>query len=124
MTRTVFDASALLAFLRGEDGADRVEDRLVFGGHCSAANWSEVAQKVIASPRGDWTSARALLLDFGLDVEPVTEVDANLAARLRVRGEGLSLADRLCLALADRLSADVVTADSAWAGRQRVTVIR
>lgn len=42
---TVFDASALLAFLRNEDGAPAVEHRLHSGGRISAANWSEVAQK-------------------------------------------------------------------------------
>ncbi len=41
----VFDASALLAYLRGEDGAEVVEQALDKGGACGAANWSEVAQR-------------------------------------------------------------------------------
>jgi PIN domain nuclease of toxin-antitoxin system len=42
----LFDSSALLCFLRGEEGADVVEREPLVGGACSAANWSEVAQKV------------------------------------------------------------------------------
>ena len=44
---TVLDASALLAFLQGEPGADLVEASLHAGAVCGAANWSEVAQKVL-----------------------------------------------------------------------------
>jgi len=110
---TVFDASALLAFLAGEQGADLVEQALEEGGRCSAANWSEVAQKVLAAD-GDWDLARALLLAYPLQVENVTEQDAEWAARVWRRGAGLSLADRLCLAVAARLDAEVLTADTAW----------
>jgi ribonuclease VapC len=56
----VFDASALLAFLRGEEGSALVEDGLRVGGVCGTANWSEVAQAVRAYGR-DWELARALL---------------------------------------------------------------
>lgn len=42
----VLDASAILAFVQGEAGSDVVEDQLVAGSRCGAANWSEVAQKV------------------------------------------------------------------------------
>ncbi|MET4637268.1 PIN domain-containing protein [Mycetocola sp. 2940] len=120
---TVFDASALLAYLRGEAGSGHVRTQLERGGVCSAANWSEVAQKVIAA-KADWDLARSLLLSFELVVEPVTASDAEKAAALWRSGEGLSLADRLCLALADRLDASVLTADQQWLGRERVTVIR
>ena len=54
----LFDSSALLCFLRGEEGADVVERELLAGGACSAANWSEVAQKV-AQREHDWRPARA-----------------------------------------------------------------
>jgi ribonuclease VapC len=119
----VFDASALLAYLRGESGSVIVREELERGGVCSAANWSEVAQKVIAA-KADWGLARSLLLSFDLVVEPVTAIDAEKAAMMWRPGEGLSLADRLCLALADRLDAPVFTADQQWLGRERVTVIR
>lgn len=119
----VFDASALLAFLQGEPGADDVERRLESGGWCGAANWSEIAQKVAAAG-ADWPIARAVLLSYGLTIEPVSEADAEVGASLWTRGAGLSLADRLCLALAQRLGALAVTADTAWRDRDGTHIIR
>lgn len=119
----VFDASALLAFLQGEAGADVVEAQLEAGGRCGAANWSETAQKVRAGG-GDWDLARGLLLSYGLTVDPVTEADAEWAARRWIRGEGLSLADRLCLALGEREDAAVWTADREWSDEPRVRSVR
>lgn len=120
---TVLDASALLVFLMGESGADVVEQALLAGAVCGTANWSEVAQKVRAADR-DWDLARALLTSYGLRLEPVGLDDAEWAARRWVRGNGLSLADRLCLALADRLDTDVLTADRAWGDGPGVQQIR
>ena len=119
----VLDASAVLAFLRDEPGAEAVEAALADDPRCGAANWSEVAQKVLAAGR-DWPLARALLISYRIGVEPIVERDAEWAARRWRRGEGLSLADRLCLALADRLDADVLTADTAWGSPDRVRQIR
>lgn len=120
---TVVDASALLAFLQGEDGAEVVEAHLDDDPRCGAATWSEVAQKVIAAGR-DWELVRALLWSYDVRVEPVTADDAEWAARRWVAGEGLSLADRLCLALASRLDAEVLTADVTWGSGGGIRQIR
>jgi PIN domain nuclease of toxin-antitoxin system len=120
---SVLDASAILAFVQNEDGADVVESALADGSLCGAANWSEVAQKVLAAGR-DWDLVRALLVSYGIRVEPVSGTDAEWAARRWTRGEGLSLADRLCLALAERCDSEVYTADTAWGSAGRVTQIR
>lgn len=119
----VFDASALLAYLQGESGSDVVRERLLNGGVCSAANWAEVAQKVHYTG-ADWNLARGLLLSYDLVIEPVTMADAEEAAAIWRSGDGLSLGDRLCLALAVRLGATAWTADTAWRGRQGVSLIR
>lgn len=119
----LFDSSALLCFLQGETGADKVERALVSGGRCSAANWSETAQKLIAHER-DWDLSRGLLQSYGLAVEPVLAADAERAARLWRAGSGLSLADRLCLATAERLDATVWTADAAWGATKRIRQVR
>lgn len=119
----LFDASALLSFLNGEEGADRVETALIEGGTCGAADWSETAQKV--RQRGaDWNLARGLLLSYGLVVEPVTAVDAELAAEGWQPQSALSLGDRLCLAQGSRLAATVWTADQAWGSSGAVRQIR
>lgn len=119
----VFDASALLAYLQGESGADVVESALEEGGACSAANWAEVAQKVTSKER-DWTVVRSLLLSYAMRIEPVTIDDAELAASVWSRHRHLSLGDRLCLALGERLDAIVLTADSAWGAGGRIRQIR
>lgn len=121
---TIFDASALLAFLAGEQGADIVEEALSApGAVCSSANWSEVAQKLRQHGR-NWELSRALLLSHGLEVTPVLREDGERAAHLWVAGSGLSLGDRLCLALAERLEAVVLTADTAWGDAGRIRQIR
>jgi PIN domain nuclease of toxin-antitoxin system len=119
----VLDASAILAFVQAEEGAPVVESALDGGATCGAANWSEVAQKVIAAER-DWDLVRALLVSYGVDVAPVLPGDGEWAAQRWRRGEGLSLADRLCLALGARLGAEVVTADRAWGTDGTITQIR
>lgn len=119
----VLDSSAVLAFVQDEEGADVVEAALRDESRCGAANWSEVAQKVLAAGR-DWDLVRALLVSYDLRVEPVEAVDAEWAARRWVRGEGLSLADRLCLALASRVGEQAVTADGTWGSSAAVRQIR
>jgi PIN domain nuclease of toxin-antitoxin system len=120
---SVFDASALLAWAQGEPGSDVVEAQLLKGGHCGAANWSEVAQKVRAAGR-DWDLLRALLTSYQLTLQPVCAEDAEWAAARWRPGEGLSLGDRLCLALGERLEVDVLTADGHWGNLGRIRQIR
>lgn len=123
----VLDASALLAWLQNEPGSDVVGDRLA-DAVVSAANWSEIWQKL--AQRGvDADRATRRLRALGVQIEPVTAADAVAAARLwpLTHTAGLSLADRCCLALALRLDSIAVTADAAWASVDtgvRVQVIR
>ncbi|HEU0100895.1 MAG TPA: type II toxin-antitoxin system VapC family toxin [Mycobacteriales bacterium] len=120
----LFDSSAVLAYLARETGADVVEQALTTGRNVvSAANWSEVAQKVAASGIS-WQVARAVLLSLRIDVEPVQSEDAELAARLWVGRPQLSLGDRLCLATGERLGAIVWTADRAWGDEDPVRQVR
>lgn len=119
----LFDASALLCFLRGERGAGVVERELAAPAACSAANWSEIAQKMLARGK-DWALARGVLLGYGIAVEPVLMADAEAAARAWRPGSGLSLGDRLCIATAERLDAAVWTADAAWGSSDRIRQVR
>jgi ribonuclease VapC len=116
----VLDASALLAHLRDETGAVVVADAIGRGASMSAVNLAEVLSPV--SDRGadpDLLAdrlAEAGLLHGAVVVEPFTAEDAVACARLRspTREAGLSLGDRACLALAQRLNAPTLTADTAW----------
>ena len=119
----VLDASALLAFLQGEDGSASVEAGLSAGAACGTANWSEVAQKIRAHGR-DWGLARALLASYNLHLEPVTVADAEQAAVTWAPGTGLSLADRLCRARGPRMDAIVLTADTSWGSNETIRQIR
>jgi len=73
---------------------------------------------------GDWSIARAVLESYGVRVEAVTSADAERAAALWSAGSPLSLGDRLCLAVADRLEAPVLTADRACGESGRTIQIR
>ena len=111
----VLDASALLAFLYGEPGAD-VVDAALDAASVSAVNWSETLAKILARG-GSADRFGGQLLALGLMVEPFTAEDARAAAGLYPLTSriGLSLGDRACLALATRLHAPALTANSAWA---------
>ncbi len=110
----VLDASALLAFLHDEPGADRVR-RVFENAIVSAVNWAEVVQKSLL--RGANVSGmREEFSDVGVVFEPFTSEQAETAAKLweTTHRYGLSLADRACLALAMEHNASVLTADRAW----------
>ena len=119
----VLDASTVLAFVQDEPGAEVVEAALDGQAICGAANWSEIAQKVLSAGR-DWDLVRALLMSYEFEVAPVVVEDAEWAAGRWTPGEGLSLADRLCLALGERVDGEVLTADVTWGSTGRVRQIR
>lgn len=110
----VLDASALLALLNLEEGADVVADRAEHA--ClSSVNWSEVFGRL----RGagvDGDELRVYMAETGIAVIPFEQGDAEMAGELwpETRGAGLSLADRACLALAGRLAVPAITADRTW----------
>jgi PIN domain nuclease of toxin-antitoxin system len=110
----VFDASALLAYIRDEPGAAIVGEA-VGGAAISAANWAEVMEKSLLAGL-DAGALRSDVEAFGVRVAPVEVEQAEFAARLRepTRSLGLSLADRLCFALAADLQAPILTADRQW----------
>jgi ribonuclease VapC len=115
LSALVLDASALLALILDENGADEVA-KLIDGAAISAANISEVGARLI---RLGWDSHIVFddLRNWPLTVHPFDFEQAKRAAALvpATRSKGLSFADRACLALADTLSATAVTGDRAWA---------
>ena len=117
----MLDASALLAYLGNEPGAEVVEAALAEGDAVMhTVNWAEVLTK--RAERGDDpASLQAALTQSGLvhrllAIDPGQSEDAVQVAALRMstRPAGLSLGDRYCLALGVRLGAPVLTADRAW----------
>lgn len=115
MTGIVLDASAMLAVLRRESGAETVIGKLTDAA-ISAVNLSEV---VGALTRDGISPAqiRAMLEGFPAEVilfDRDLAFDAGLLFA-QTRTAGLSLGDRACLALARRRADTALTADRAWA---------
>jgi len=116
----VLDASALLAHLNDEPGADVVEDALLRGAAISAVNLAEVLTKLaeIGEDPGQVSETlwRRGLLGANLKVLPLTADDAVLIADLhrKTKPHGLSLGGGACLSLALRLDLPAVTADRSW----------
>lgn len=113
MSRAVLDASAILAFLRGEPGAGVVAgcrgDSLV-----SAVNVAEAGRLTDFGMRG--ADVRRSIDLMALEIAPFDAEQAHAAAGIRAatRRRGLSLGDRACLQLAARRGLPALTADRAW----------
>jgi ribonuclease VapC len=113
MSSYVLDASALLALLNNEAGANRVQAVLEDDTSCfmSTVNWSEVSRKLLGKGLAVQPVADSLLA-LGLEFKPL---DYGLAvATAQIPALPLSLGDRACLALAQTLGATALTADSIW----------
>jgi ribonuclease VapC len=110
----VLDASALLALLNGEPGAD-IAVRIIPGAHIGAVNLEEAVAKLAirGMPEPD---IRTAIESLGLIVHPFTADLAFLSGLLRPQTDrfGLSLGDRACLALALQLDLPAYTSDTAW----------
>jgi ribonuclease VapC len=115
MSKAVLDASAVLAVIQRERGADKLTAAVLEDAVISAVNMAEVQTKLVkngASPAEGWARALSLVPC----VEVFTAEHARIAGDLIAETEkyGLSLGDRSCLALAIALNAPVYTTEQAW----------
>jgi ribonuclease VapC len=116
----VLDASALLAWLRGEPGALEVDAALDRKAAINAINWAEVLSTMadLGDPPDEVRGRLSKLGILGktLLVWPADESFALDIARLRdaTKSAGLSLGDRACLALGRQLNLPVLTGDRIW----------
>ena len=116
MIKFALDASAVLAMLRIEPGADVVA-ALLPEAVISSVNLAEVVTKLVERGSTDEAVAEALQT-LNLQVVEFASETASAAGLLRraTRSRGLSLGDRACLALALERGLTAVTADAAWVG--------
>lgn len=115
MNEVVFDASAMLALIQHERGAEKLTDEIVENAVASTVNLAEVQSKLVKAsndPDRAWIAA----LSTVSAVEPYTSEQAKIAGDLIAKTEkyGLSLGDRSCLALAIALQAPVYTTEQVW----------
>lgn len=114
MTDYVLDASAVLAVIQEEPGAERIEAHLDTG--CiSAVNLAEIVGKLQDRGLGD-SEIDELIALLDLDTRILDKEGAVFLGKLRqtTKVAGLSLGDRACLALAHSLGATAITMDRAW----------
>jgi PIN domain nuclease of toxin-antitoxin system len=115
----VLDASALLALIGSEPGADRVRTAIGEGALMSVVNWAEVLANLVSGST-DPHEVTAMAVPGGpatrLQLVPFDADQARQTARLvrYTRSLGLSLADRAALALAQQRRLRVLTTDRAW----------
>lgn len=111
----VLDASALMAVINNEPGAEKLTPEIMSAATASTVNLAEVHGKLVQrgfSLADAWTAAFCTIHEAA----PFTAEQARTAGDLVVdtRALGLSLGDRACLALGIALRAPVYTADRSW----------
>jgi predicted nucleic acid-binding protein len=119
MRTTVIDASAVLAFLFDEPGAEKLEVLLHQAAEAdkplliTAANWTEVLCH-IRRKRGDEgvTSAKSFLRTMPVEIAALDSPLAETAAELQFQ-HGFGLARAFAVALSKSRKAELVTADAA-----------
>lgn len=120
----LLDASALLALLRVEPGADIVEG-LFQECAINSANLTEVFTKLIQL---GWTpdSVREHVAQLKIPVLPVTQAEADTSADLASLAwqKGISLGDRLCLATCITHNLIALTTESRWPDDAGVSIQR
>ena len=115
--RAVLDSFALLAFLRGEAGEEKVAALLERAGlrdeplHMTEVNYAEVKYIVIRKD-GDarWDEIAGELPALPIEFHPATRALADVAADFKARYK-LSLAAAFAAALAKERKAELITGD-------------
>ena len=115
MNNVVLDASAILAYVAGERGAENVQPH-IGKALASAVNLAEAGTRLSDRGLNEPEVQRALGV---LDLNVISFDDAmaysSTAMRSATRSKGLSLGDRACLALAKGRGLPALTADRLWA---------
>ncbi len=114
MTSFVLDASAILALLLGEPGADKVKAALD-GSVMSTVNLGEVVSHYakLGAARQDIEAMLRPLPIRSIPLDAALSYDAGMLRPITLEG-GLSLGDRCCLALARREGLPALTAERRW----------
>jgi PIN domain nuclease of toxin-antitoxin system len=115
MNEVVLDASAILAYLQEERGAENLTNEILDHAVVSTVNLAEVQSKLVKKGRAPEEAWEEILSVVKAE-EPFTSDQARITGDLITMTEkyGLSLGDRSCLALAIALKAPVYTTEQVW----------
>jgi PIN domain nuclease of toxin-antitoxin system len=118
MSKVVLDASALLALIKNEPGAEIIEG-LLGNIIMSSVNVVEVASILLDS---DMTNieAKEAIITFVDSIVPLDLEHSIACATLKksTKHLGLSLGDRACISLGIKLQLPIYTADKVWSQLQ------
>lgn len=122
MKGEVLDASALLALLQREPGGENVS---LQGAIINSVNFAEVVQKTAQRGKPTDTLLSELTL-LGLSVVAFSPEEGVVAGDLypKTQAQGLSLADRACLATTLVRGGVAVTADRSWQAAEHGAQVR
>lgn len=114
MSKFILDASAILAFINEETGADIVAD-VLDDSTISAINLTEAYSKLIRAG-ADVEKTHAMLQQCCPDVTPVDRDQAQTAGIIHAATakHNISYADSLCLALGACTEKTIMTGDQKW----------
>jgi PIN domain nuclease of toxin-antitoxin system len=124
MKRYILDSSAIMAVINQEPGREKVEPLLTMS-LMSSVNMSEIIGRMVL--RGaSAADAHENIFHLVPYIIPFDEELAVMAGGLIIQTKsfGLSLGDRACLATAQKLGVEVVTADKQWAKLDLLVKIR
>lgn len=117
----VLDSYALLAFLRGEHGEEKVTVLLERAGerdqpvHMTEANYAEVKYITVRKDGATrWVEIARELRALPIEFHPIDRHLADLAADIKARHK-ISLADAFAAALAKERKAELITGDPEFA---------
>lgn len=115
MSSAVLDSSVVLAVFRREPGAAVVLAALASGAVMSTVNLAEVVTKLQEGGVPD-ADIRPMIDQLNVTIVDFDQAQAYPTGLLwrQTRAAGLSLGDRACRALAQRLGLPVLTADRSW----------
>lgn len=115
MNKVVLDASALIAYIRKEPGAESIIDLLPYA-VMSAVNYAEVTT-VLSKLEMTSDIIENILKNIISHIMPFDQSQALVTGTLQrqTKTKGLSLGDRACIALGIHLQAPIYTADKVWA---------
>ena len=125
MPGSVLDSFALIAYLRDEAGADKVENLLRKAAarheplHMTEVNYAEV-QYIVIRKNGlaGWETTAASLVSLPITFHPVTRELADIAARFKA-SRRISLAHAFASALAKHRKCELITGDPEFKSLER-----